>query len=318
MATTGALTNLRRRGRSSLLNDYCTQLGALLERRHTERALVAAKEQAERAAVLAEASMRQAQEADRAKTKFLANMTHELRTPLNAIIGFSELIQNSPQHAAEHPAYAGYIQDSGTHLLGILNGVLDLARIEAGRLVLEQQSVSVEELVASAATAQNASAARKSIKIACHTPGGHMVWLDPVRIKRVLTNLLSNAIKFTPENGEVEIASEIAPSGELIISVRDTGSGIPAEYLARVLEPFGQVEDHLTRETDGVGLGLPIARALVALHGGNLRIASEVGIGTTVEVRLPADRVQSPYALGEVMAPSQAAPITERWGHGSR
>jgi len=295
----GTSANQRERGSRSLLSDYCLQLGTLLERQHTERALVAARDQAERAAIMAEAAMRQAQEADRAKTKFLANMTHELRTPLNAIIGFSELIQNSPHQTNEHPAYAGYINDSGSHLLGILNGVLDLARIEAGRLILEQQVVSIEELVHASLSSVNAAAAAKSLNIASRTPCEHVVWMDPNKMKRVLVNLLSNAIKFTAPGGNIDIFSELAPSGEMMISVHDTGCGIPVEYLDRVLEPFGQVEDHLTREADGIGLGLPIARALVVLHGGTIGLASEVGAGTTVELRLPADRVRSPELVSD-------------------
>jgi len=292
MTTFGSPNKLRERGRPSLLSDYCVQLGSLLERQHTERALITAKEQAERAATLAEASMRQAQEADRAKTKFLANMTHELRTPLNAIIGFSELIQNTPAQTGEHAAYAGYIHDSGTHLLGILNGVLDLARIEAGRLVLEQHDVSIAELIEAAAATHAAAAQRKSITILKRAPATLEAWLDPSKLKRVLDNLLSNAIKFTAEGGTIEIDGGVAKSGELVIAVTDNGCGIPDDHLDRVLEPFGQVEDHLTRENDGVGLGLPIARALVGLHGGKLVIESEEKAGTTVEVRLPAERVR--------------------------
>jgi two-component system, cell cycle sensor histidine kinase PleC len=291
--TTGTFLKTRQRGGNTLLSDYCLQLGSLLERQHTERALVTAKEQAVRAAVLAEQSMRQAQEADRAKTKFLANMTHELRTPLNAIIGFSELIQNTPAQTGEHPAYAGYIHDSGTHLLGILNGVLDLARIEAGRLVLEQGHILIAELIEAAAATHSAAAQKKSITILKHAPATLEAWLDPAKLKRVLDNLLSNAIKFTAEGGGIEIKGGIAESGELAIAVSDNGCGIPAEHLDRVLEPFGQVEDHLTRENDGVGLGLPIARALVGLHGGVLKIHSGEKAGTTVEVRLPAERVRA-------------------------
>jgi len=297
--TTGTFSKTRQRG-SSLLDDYCLQLGSLLEQRHTERALITAKEQAERAAALAEAAMRQAQEADRAKTKFLANMTHELRTPLNAIIGFSELIQNTPAQTGEHPAYAGYIRDSGTHLLGILNGVLDLARIEAGRLVLDQHDVSIAELIDAAASTHAAAAQRKSITILQRAPAPLEAWLDPSKLKRVLDNLLSNAVKFTAEGGTIKIHGGLAKSGELVIAVADNGCGIPAEYLDRVLEPFGQVEDHLTRENDGVGLGLPIARALIGLHGGTLSVESEEQAGTTVEVRLPAERVRA-------MQPSMAS-----------
>src|SRR5262249_32705452 len=159
----------------------------------------AAKEQAERAARLAETAMRQAQEADRAKTKFLANMTHELRTPLNAIIGFSELIQNTPAQTGEHPAYAGYIHDSGTHLLGILNAVRDVAGSEAGRLALEQADIGVLELIEASINPHAAAAQKKSITILKRAPAALEVWLDPSKVKRVIENILSNAIKFTAE-----------------------------------------------------------------------------------------------------------------------
>ena len=284
---------MRGRRGQSLLNDYCLQLGTLLERRHTERTLIEARQQAENAASLAEEAMRQAQEADRAKTKFLANMTHELRTPLNAIIGFSELIRNAPPQRSDNPTYAKYIFDSGTQLLGILNGVLDLARIEAGRLDLEEQIVSLEEVMRVATLAIEPAATKKSVAVACQMPTDRAVSLDPSKMKQVFVNLLSNAIKFTPPGGWVEIDSEIAPTGELVVAVRDNGCGIPAQHLEKVLEPFGQVEDHLTREAEGAGLGLPIARALVVLHGGLIAITSEVGVGTTVEVRLPAHRVRA-------------------------
>ena len=284
---------MRGRRGQSLLNDYCLQLGTLLERRHTERTLIEARQQAENAASLAEEAMRQAQEADRAKTKFLANMTHELRTPLNAIIGFSELIRNAPPQGGDNPTYAKYIFDSGTQLLGILNGVLDLARIEAGRLDLEEQIVSLEEVMRVATLAIEPAATKKSVAVACQMPTDRAVSLDPSKMKQVFVNLLSNAIKFTPPGGWVEIDSEIAPTGELVVAVRDNGCGIPAQHLEKVLEPFGQVEDHLTREAEGAGLGLPIARALVVLHGGLIAITSEVGVGTTVEVRLPAHRVRA-------------------------
>jgi two-component system cell cycle sensor histidine kinase PleC len=264
----------------------------LLERQHTERALITAKRQAEEAAALAKQALAQAQAADRAKTKFLANMTHELRTPLNAIIGFSELIRNSRQQTGEHPAYAQYIFESGTQLLGILNGVLDLARIEAGKMELEEQAIAVYEVLGAAACAVEPMCQRKSIKISNRVGADHVALVDANKMKQVFVNLLSNAVKFAPQSGWVEAESEIAPGGELIVSIRDNGCGIPAQHLEKVLEPFGQVEDHLTRSADGVGLGLPIARALVGLHGGELGIISELGVGTTVEVRLPTERVR--------------------------
>lgn len=290
---------MAQRGGQSLLSEYCGQLGLLLERRHTERALIIAKRQAEDAAALARAALVQAQAADSAKTKFLANMTHELRTPLNAIIGFSELIRNAPQRAGEHPAYAQYIFDSGTRLLGILNGVLDLARIDAGKLELDEQAVALDEVMRAAMWAVDTAFRRKAITISNLVNPEHVAVVDPNKMKQVFVNLLSNAVKFAPASGWVEAESTIVDSGDLIIAIRDNGCGIPADHLDAVLEPFGQVEDHLTRSAEGVGLGLPIARAVVGLHGGDLAITSELGVGTTVEMRLPAARVRQISALGE-------------------
>jgi two-component system cell cycle sensor histidine kinase PleC len=161
-----AMTSTRQRRHRSLLDDYCSQLGELLERRYTERALIAAKEQAESAALLAEQAMRQAQAADRSKSQFLATMTHELRTPLNAIIGFSEILTGGPR-PSEIRGYAKYIHESGTQLLGMLNGVLDLARIEAGKLQLDEQDVVVAELLEAATRPLRKSAEEKSVTIMC-------------------------------------------------------------------------------------------------------------------------------------------------------
>ncbi|HEX3952769.1 MAG TPA: HAMP domain-containing sensor histidine kinase [Stellaceae bacterium] len=276
----------------SLLNDYCAQLGTLLERRYTERVLIAAKEQAEGAAVLAEQSMRQAQAADRAKTQFLATMTHELRTPLNSIIGFSEIIQTASRHSPDIPNFARYIHESGTQLLGMLNGVLDLARIEAGRALFEEQDVPLEEVMDAAVRPMRKAAEAKSVALMSGMIVDRVIRLDPGKMTQVLSNVLSNAVKFTPAGGSIEIDSDLTPEGALSIVVRDTGPGIPAADLEWVLQPFGQVADHLTRENGGLGLGLPIARALVKMHGGDLTLASEVGIGTTIDIRLPAERIR--------------------------
>jgi signal transduction histidine kinase len=287
----------------SLLDDYCLQIGALAERRHTELALITAKNQAENAALLAKEAMLQAQAADLAKTKFLANMTHELRTPLNAIIGFSEVIQSDQATSKSAQAeFATYIRDAGLNLLTIVNGVLDLARIEAGKMELDEQLVSLDEVLSSAIRAIRPAAEKKSVEIIRGPETPVLIRIDSPKMIRVLGNLLSNAVKFTEPGGHVAVGSDKENSGELTISVSDTGIGIPAEHLERVLEPFGQVEDHLTRQSEGVGLGLPIARALVGLHDGKIAIHSRLGAGTTVEIQLPAQRVG-----GLVSAPSSAA-----------
>jgi signal transduction histidine kinase len=277
----------------SLLDDYCLQLGSLLDRRHTERALTGARQNAERAARLAEDALEQARAADRAKTNFLANVTHELRTPLNAIIGFSEIIETGGQASGHTAAYGKYIHEAGTRLLGLVNDVLTLARIEANKLELDEQVASLEEVLVAAIRVLSPEADGKSISIRHAGELDHFVYLDPSKVKQVFIHLLSNAVKFTPADGSVRISAALTPDGDLMVSVRDTGCGIPAEYLERVLEPFGQVEDHLTRENEGVGLGLPLARAMIRMHGGELTLTSEVGVGTLVDVKIPADRLRT-------------------------
>ena len=286
----------RPRQHQSLMHDYCSQLGALLERRYTERVLIAAKEQAENAAFLAEAAMRQAQAADRAKSQFLATVTHELRTPLNAIIGFSEVIQTAPRQSADVPGYAKYIYESGTQLLAMLNGLLELSRIEAGKLSLDEQDASLDEVLGAAVRPLRRLAEEKSVAVICGRTIECLLRLDMTKMTQVFSNILSNAIKFTPEGGRIEIASHLTADGGVAVVIRDTGQGIAPDDLERVLQPFGQIEDHLTRQNSGIGLGLPIARAVIRMHGGELALTSEIAVGTTVELRLPADRVRQSSA----------------------
>src|SRR5262249_35245974 len=168
-----------------LLDDYCAQLGALLERRDTERVLIAARQNAEGAARLAEEALQQARATDRAKTTFLANVTHELRTPLNAIIGFSEIIQSAGHSAAEQAAYGKYIHEAGSRLLGIVNDVLTLARIEAGKLALDEQVASLDEVLRASVRAVLPSAVAKSIDILREPDLDHLVLIDSGKIKQV-------------------------------------------------------------------------------------------------------------------------------------
>jgi two-component system, cell cycle sensor histidine kinase PleC len=279
----------------SLLDDYCSQLGSLLDRRHTERALRGARQNAEHAARLAEEALEQARAADRAKTNFLANVTHELRTPLNAIIGFSEII-GTTDPSADHSAYGKYIHEAGTRLLCIVNDVLTLARIEADKLEMDEQVASLDEILCAAVRTIGKDAADKRVTITHEHEPDFLVHLDAGKFKQAFTHLLSNAIKFNANGGSVRISTDRSAVGDIVVSIRDTGCGIPAEYIERVLEPFGQVEDHLTRENEGAGLGLPLARALVGLHGGELRLTSEIGLGTLVDVEIPAQRLRNTTA----------------------
>ena len=271
-----------------MLENYCSQLGNLF-------GLATAKQQAEATAIIARQGMLEAQAADRAKSVFLANMSHELRTPLNAIIGFSEIIKLDARDARDkYPQYAGYIHDAGTLLLEIINGLLDLARIEAGKLVLEEEWVSLSHMTASVLQTMRPLAESKSIATTCDAgPTPLAVHVDVTKFKQILLNLLSNAVKFTPPGGKVAIGAGRADTGDLAISIEDSGIGIPSEQVQKVLEPFQQVHDPLMRRNDGVGLGLPIAKGLIGLHGGVLELTSQTGVGTTVLLRLPADRVRA-------------------------
>jgi two-component system cell cycle sensor histidine kinase PleC len=285
-----------------LLESYCSQLGSLAEHRYSSLALLEAKQQAERAASVAHEAMLKAKAADLAKTNFLANMAHELRTPLNAIIGFSDIIKLDQTRMREsYPEYAGYIHDSGNILLDIINGILDLARIEAGRVALQEEVVVFGGLMQSSINTIRPIAQRKFIEIECDIQKpSTLIYVDATKFKQVTLNLLSNSVKFTQPRGCIQVDSVLQKSGDLVLSIRDTGIGIPPEQIERILRPFEQVADHLTREHEGTGLGLPIAKALIELHGGDLVLSSQPGTGTTARVRLPGDRVRSGAAAAQI------------------
>jgi signal transduction histidine kinase len=309
------MVNAHREKPEAFLENYCSRLGTLLEARYTGLALLAAKQEADVAAKHANEAMREAKAADLAKTRFLANMAHELRTPLNAIIGFSEIIKlDAIQSKDRYPQYAEYIHDAGILLLNIINSLLDLARIQAGTVDLDEQLVTAGELVQSAVCTIAPIAERKSINIDCELAHeSTLINVDQTKFRQIILNLLSNCVKFTEPKGHILIDSDMDGRGDLVILITDTGIGIPAEHLERVLCPFEQVADHLTKENEGTGLGLPIARALIELHGGNLTLSSDLGIGTTVALRLPHERIH-----GVASAPSlDATPPTSAMMSGS-
>jgi len=230
-----------------------------------------------------------AEAANRSKSAFLANMSHELRTPLNAIIGFSDLLRSQtfgPLGSNRYVEYAADINNSGQHLLDLINDILDVSRIEAGRYDLHREATSLRELVEDSSrlmsTAAREANVRLSSRIAADLP---LLALDRRAVRQVLLNLLSNAIKFTPPGGSVVIIAAHEDDA-VCVSVADTGIGIAESDLQRLTRPFEQVENVLTRAKTGSGLGLAITKALVELHGGRLAIASRLGEGTTVTVRL--------------------------------
>lgn len=279
----------------AFLENYCSQLGTRVKGKYTELALLAARQGADAAVKDANEATLEAKAADLAKTRFLANMAHKLRTPLNAIIGFSEIIKLDAIQAKErYPEYAEYIHDAGVLLLDIINGLLDLARIQAGKVDLDEQIVVIGELIQSAVRTIAPMAERKCINVDCElTQATTLICVDQNKFRQIILNLLSNGVKFTEPKGRLLIGSDVDGRGDLVITIKDTGIGIPSEHLERVLSPFEQVADHLTKENEGTGLGLPIARALIELHGGDLTLSSDLGIGTTVVLRLPHQRIRS-------------------------
>ncbi len=232
--------------------------------------------------------------ASQAKSQFLATMSHELRTPLNAIIGFSELLATEafgPLGDPHYPDYAQNIHASGRHLLGLINDVLDFSKLDAGRLDLHDEEIDLHELVASVLRMVEIEASRAGLALEAAL-GEALPHLraDARRVRQVLLNLLSNAVKFTPRGGAVRVTIA-RHGGGLGIVISDTGIGIAAADIPRALEHFGQVDSSLSRKYEGTGLGLPLARRLMELHGGRLDLESAVGIGTTVTARFPAERL---------------------------
>ena len=228
-----------------------------------------------------------AEASNSAKSLFLANMSHELRTPLNAILGFSELMMNAAG-SSSHSGYARDIHEAGSHLLAIVNDLLDLSSIEAGGMELDACTIFVEELFAECRKMLAEKAAAAGIKLVSSVADeARSIRGDALRLRQILLNLLSNAIKFTPRGGVVALSALISHEGEFLFTVADTGCGMTPAEIEIALEPFGMVDSSMGRRKQGTGLGLPLATRLTALHGGRLVIHSEPGLGTQVTVALP-------------------------------
>ena len=232
--------------------------------------------------------------ADRTKTEFLAAMSHELRTPLHSIIGFAEVLMSQAFGELgneKYVDYAGNIRESGMHLLDVINDILEIAKAEAGKLELREGLVDVTDAVNATLRLikPQAEAAKLKVEkvIAPEVPG---FYGDEQKLKQILLNLLSNAVKFTPDNGKIKIIAEQDQDGQVIITVRDTGIGMAPEDIPKALAPFSQVDSELSRGYPGTGLGLSLSVVMIELHGGTLAVESEVGKGTTVTLRFPAER----------------------------
>ncbi|MEO8300755.1 MAG: ATP-binding protein [Rhizomicrobium sp.] len=235
----------------------------------------------------------QAAQASNAKSEFLASMSHELRTPLNAVIGFSDamVMEIFGPMSDRYKSYASDIRSSGAHLLALINDVLDLTRLDAGHGELREEVFDLPQLVSETLRMVLNQAQKGDIILSADIPDGlPALKADKRRIKQVLVNLLSNAVKFTPCGGRVEVCAQLTEAG-LALAVADSGIGIAPEDVAKALEVFGQVDSSLARKYEGTGLGLPLSKQLMELHGGTLRLESQPNVGTTVTVTLPRERL---------------------------
>ena len=269
---------------------------------HSMLGLRAAKEQLieelEHAKAISDEARHRAEAANMAKSKFLANMSHELRTPLNAILGFSEVMKGEMLGPMQNDTYKSYAEDihsSGQHLLKLINEVLDLSRIEAGRYELREEALDLGSLAAEAHRLLKLNAEAKHISV-LEDFGADVprLWADQRAVRQICFNLLSNALKFTPENGIVVLRTGINREGEPYLAVADSGPGIPPEEIPQVLSSFGQGSLAFEIGTTGTGLGLPIVKGLVELHGGRFDLRSEIGVGTEAVVIFPEQRAMTP------------------------
>jgi signal transduction histidine kinase len=241
-----------------------------------------------------------AEAGNRAKSQFLAAMSHELRTPLNAVIGFADMIGNEPYGPLGSPRYREYIdhiRSSGTHLLRLINDVLEFSKAESGQLGLEESDVDVGAEIKAALDGLGPEAARGTLRLHDDTARDlPLLRADARRVRKILLNLLSNAIKFTPAGGSVRVRAFVRGGG-LTLTIADTGIGMKTEDIDTAFESFSQIDSRLSRRYEGAGLGLPLTKQFVTLHGGTIDIDSVPGRGTTVTVVFPHERVIAPLRV---------------------
>lgn len=253
------------------------------ERKIEEEALIRAKEEAE--------------EANKTKTDFLANMSHELRTPLNGILGFSQMMIDQVFGNLGHDKNMTYVKDinhAGQHLLRLVNEILDVSKIEAGQLTLAETQVDVKNVVTSCAKIAGERLSEAELELTTDIDADLPLLLaDETRIEQILNNLLSNAIKFTPSGGTIGIEAKMNDEGEMVLRVTDTGIGIEENNIPKILQPFEQVENIMTRSHEGSGLGLPLVKHLAEMQGGSMQITSKLDHGTTVRVSFSSDKIVS-------------------------
>ena len=239
------------------------------------------------------AAKEEAEFANRTKSEFLANMSHELRTPLNAIIGFTDILVNR-RFGRDDPRYDSYLKDvndAGRDLLRLINDIIDISRIERGQLVLNERNLDVPRMMSACYRLVLGRAHESRINIDIDMPSQFpALHADELRVKQALLNILGNAVKFTPEGGRINFGVRVEQDGGISFVVKDTGIGIRPDDIPKIMSVFGQADGSFARNYDGAGLGLPMARSLMELHGGELKIESALGVGTTIQLRFPSTR----------------------------
>jgi len=264
-----------------LITSVAHLTGIAIEKRRAEEESAAAREQAEIA--------------NRTKTEFLANMSHELRSPLNSVLGLAEIMKDElfgPLGSDRYRGYADDVYQSAKHLLDVITDILDISKIEAGKLSLHEGETDISNVIDTCVRLMYPRSSQAKIALTTDiAPGLPKVYADSRKAKQILLNLLSNAVKFTGKGGKVMVSARLNEDGELCLAVGDTGIGIEKKDIKKALSPFTQIDSSLSRKYEGTGLGLPISKALIELHGGRLEIESELGAGTTVTVVFPASRV---------------------------